>query len=215
MVLRNGGVSARAIGGRTTYSMAAATPASRRIPISQLRPGDQIMFGDARGPRSPNNVIGHTAISLGGDWFVQSSSQGVTIEQLTGSYRTDFAFARRFSVVGYHRPAWRPPPPTPPPAQLSSALELVQSPGAAPVIAVAWTGPADPSLQTQLVAVPADDSAPTTLATRQPTSGSASVAVPAALVGQAFQLDLVTLRDGQELGRSSAPIAPPTPPAAP
>ncbi len=206
-----GGLTSRQLGGRTTYSMAAATPASRRLTPSQLRPGDQILFGDARGARSPVSAIDHTALSLGGSWFIQSSTQGVTIEQLSGSYLTDFAFGRRLPVRGWRPPSWTPPPATPAPAQLSAAtLVPATTPGAPQGIHVAWSGSAAPRVSAALLAAPITDAAwaPLTLAAHLPATADTTIPVPPQLTGQPFDVQLLTLRDGQTLGESSAPVTP-------
>jgi cell wall-associated NlpC family hydrolase len=207
-----GGLTSRQLGGRTTYSMAAATPPSRRLTPAQLRPGDQILFGDARGPRSPVSAIDHTALSLGGSWFIQSSTQGVTIEQLSGSYLADFAFARRLPVRGWQPRPWTPPPPRPAPAQLSTAsFVAAAAPGGPLGIHVAWTGTSAPRVSTTLLAAPITGAAwaPVTLAAHLPVGADTTIPIPPELGGQAFDVELVTLRDGQTLGESTAPVAPP------
>ena len=95
LVLEPGLLTEKQLGGRTTYQMAKATPAAEKLTIDQLQAGDIVMFGDARGAASPPGVVGHVGISLGGEWFVQSSGQGVTIERLSGWYATRFAWGRR------------------------------------------------------------------------------------------------------------------------
>jgi cell wall-associated NlpC family hydrolase len=95
LVLEPGLLTEKQLGGRTTYQMAKATPAAERLPIDQLQAGDVVLFGDGRGPASPPSAVGHVGISLGGEWFVHSSGQGVTIDRLTGWYATRFAWGRR------------------------------------------------------------------------------------------------------------------------
>jgi len=80
--------------GRTTFTMSVEVPASKRIGFAALQPGDVIFFG-AAGPRSKWWQITHTAIYLGDNWFIQSSSNGVDVVPLEGWYRTQFAWARR------------------------------------------------------------------------------------------------------------------------
>jgi cell wall-associated NlpC family hydrolase len=85
---------ASVIRGRTTYVMSVEVPQSERISFPNLQPGDVLFFGD-HGPRSSSAEIYHTAIYLGNTWFIQSSSYGVALAQLTGYYRQKFAWARR------------------------------------------------------------------------------------------------------------------------
>ena len=85
---------ASVIRGRTTYVMSVEVPKSERIGFPSLQPGDVLFFGD-HGPRSSSAEIYHTAIYLGNSWFVQSSSYGVALAQLTGYYKQKFAWARR------------------------------------------------------------------------------------------------------------------------
>jgi cell wall-associated NlpC family hydrolase len=95
LVLEPGLLTEKQLGGRTTYQMARATPAAERLTIDALQPGDIVMFGDARGPASPPGAVGHVGLSLGGEWFVHSSGQGVTIDRLAGWYGSRFAWGRR------------------------------------------------------------------------------------------------------------------------
>jgi cell wall-associated NlpC family hydrolase len=227
-VMVPGGLTPKQIGGRTTMQMAAATPAAKRLTIDQLRAGDQILFGDGRGPATPNGAIGHTAISLGGDWFVHSSSQGVTIEQLAGWYRKAFAFARRLVPGASSRgsttaPPTAPPtttPATPPPstpatpsepgqsAQLGST-SLAPSPTGDEELTVDWTGPTDVGLSATLQAVPIDrpTATPTILAWGLAASGgSAIVTVPPALLGHVVRLSLVTMHGSTQVGTPSTQL---------
>jgi cell wall-associated NlpC family hydrolase len=80
--------------GRTTYAMSGEVPAALRIPIADLQSGDVVFFG-TRGPQSKPTEVGHMGIYVGGGWFVHSSGHGVTLDQMTGWYRTRFAWARR------------------------------------------------------------------------------------------------------------------------
>ncbi len=79
--------------GRTTYAMSGEVPAAKRVPFAKLQPGDVVFFGN--GPRSKPAQIGHMGIYVGNGWFVHSSGYGVAIAQLTGWYRSAFAWARR------------------------------------------------------------------------------------------------------------------------
>jgi cell wall-associated NlpC family hydrolase len=90
----NEGDLASVIEGRTTYQMSVEVPKSKRIKFSKLQPADVIFFG-AGGPKSSGNEIIHTGIYVGDGWFVHSSGEGVALAQLTGWYRTEFAWGRR------------------------------------------------------------------------------------------------------------------------
>jgi cell wall-associated NlpC family hydrolase len=79
--------------GRTTYQMSVEVPRSQRIKFAKLQPADVIFFG-AKGPHSTGNQIIHTGIYVGDGWFIHSSGQGVALAQLTGWYRTEFAWGR-------------------------------------------------------------------------------------------------------------------------
>ena len=84
---------AETLQGRTTYAMSGEVPAAKRIPYPKLQPGDVVFFG--RGPSSKPAQIGHMGIYVGNGWFVHSSGYGVALAQLTGWYRTAFAWGRR------------------------------------------------------------------------------------------------------------------------
>jgi peptidoglycan endopeptidase LytE len=81
------------IAGRSTEAMSGEMPAAARIPLTAIRPADILFFGT--GPGSKPKDVGHAGIYLGGGWFVHASSQGVSLAQLDGGYRTTFAWARR------------------------------------------------------------------------------------------------------------------------
>ena len=85
---------ASVIRGRTTYDMSVEVPASKRIPFAKLEPADVIFFGSG-GPHSSGSEVIHTGIYIGDGWFIHSSGQGVALAQLTGWYRTEFAWGRR------------------------------------------------------------------------------------------------------------------------
>jgi cell wall-associated NlpC family hydrolase len=74
--------------------MSGEVPAGKRIAFAKLQPADVIFFGD-RGPRSRPAQVGHMGIYLGNGWFVHSSGYGVALAQLSGWYRSEFAWGRR------------------------------------------------------------------------------------------------------------------------
>ena len=90
----NEGNLASVIQGRTTYSMSVEVPKSARVPFAKLEPADVIFFG-SNGPQSSGGQIIHTGIYVGNGWFIHSSGQGVALAQLSGWYRTEFAWGRR------------------------------------------------------------------------------------------------------------------------
>ena len=87
------GTLATTLQGRTTYAMSGEVPASKRIPFAKLQPADVIFFGNC--PKSKPAQIGHMGIYVGNGWFVHSSGYGVALAQLTGWYRSSFAWGRR------------------------------------------------------------------------------------------------------------------------
>jgi cell wall-associated NlpC family hydrolase len=89
----------REIRGRTAAQMAGEIPRSRRLRMSQLRPGDVLFFGSAHfnSTASEQNVI-HTGIYMGNNWVINSSGQGVYVLPLRGSWLgASFAWGRRVS----------------------------------------------------------------------------------------------------------------------
>ncbi len=90
----NEGNLASVIEGRTTYTMSVEVPRSKRISFAKLQPADVIFFG-AHGSHSSGSEIIHTGIYVGNGWFIHSSDEGVALAQLTGWYRTEFAWGRR------------------------------------------------------------------------------------------------------------------------
>ncbi len=80
--------------GRTTYEMSGEVPPAKRIGFGGLAPGDVVFFG-ARGLRSKPAEVDHMGIYLGNGWFIHCSGYGVALAQLSGWYRTRFAWARR------------------------------------------------------------------------------------------------------------------------
>ena len=89
-----GGALQFVIRGRTTYEMSGEVPRTARIGRLHLAPADVLFFGDA-GPRSTPAQVGHTGIYLGNGWFINSSSQGVTLVPFADWYVSQFAWARR------------------------------------------------------------------------------------------------------------------------
>lgn len=88
--------------GRTSYAMSGEVAPQTRIPRADVQPGDVVFFGSA-GPRSKPSQIGHMGIYVGGGWFVHSSSNGTTLQPLTGWYERTFAWARRpLAEAGVH-----------------------------------------------------------------------------------------------------------------
>jgi cell wall-associated NlpC family hydrolase len=90
----NEGTLASTIVGRTTYTMSVEVPNSERIPFKKLQPADVIFFG-TKGTHSKGSQVFHTAIYVGNGWFIQSSDEGVALAQLTGWYKSRFAWGRR------------------------------------------------------------------------------------------------------------------------
>jgi cell wall-associated NlpC family hydrolase len=90
----NEGTLASTLQGRTTYSMSGEVPPAKRIPFAKLQPADVVFFG-AHGSKSKPAEVDHMGIYLGNGWFIHSSGYGVAVAQLTGWYRTKFAWARR------------------------------------------------------------------------------------------------------------------------
>jgi cell wall-associated NlpC family hydrolase len=87
----------REIGGRTAAQMAGEIPRSRRLRMKQLQAGDILFFGSAHfnSAATEANVI-HTGIYMGDNWVINSSSQGVYVLPLKGSWLGDsFAWGRR------------------------------------------------------------------------------------------------------------------------
>jgi cell wall-associated NlpC family hydrolase len=82
------------IRGRTTYVMSGEVGRAKRIAMDSLEPGDVLFFG-SKGTLSKPTDITHTAIYLGGGWFIQSSGNGVDVVPLEGWYAERFAWARR------------------------------------------------------------------------------------------------------------------------
>jgi cell wall-associated NlpC family hydrolase len=86
----------RRIRGRTAAQQGGEIPRSQRVPISRLKPGDLLFFGSAHftSTATEGNVT-HEGIYLGDNWVIHSSSQGVYVLPLRGSWLGDeFAWGR-------------------------------------------------------------------------------------------------------------------------
>jgi len=88
------GTLASTILGRTTYAMSVEVPRAKRVGFKKLQPADVIFFG-SKGTASKGPQVFHTGIYVGNGWFIQSSSAGVALAQLTGWYKKKFAWGRR------------------------------------------------------------------------------------------------------------------------
>jgi cell wall-associated NlpC family hydrolase len=87
----------QAIRGRTAAEQAGEIPASQRLRIDQLAPGDLLFFGSAHftSKATERNIV-HEGIYLGDNWVIHSSGQGVYVLPLTGSWLgSSFAWGRR------------------------------------------------------------------------------------------------------------------------
>jgi cell wall-associated NlpC family hydrolase len=80
--------------GRTTFEMSGEVPHRELLPAAKLQPADVMFFG-AHGRASKPSEVDHTALYLGNGWFIQSSSEGVTLLPFDGWYTRSFAWARR------------------------------------------------------------------------------------------------------------------------
>jgi cell wall-associated NlpC family hydrolase len=92
-----------AIRGRTAAEQAGEITRSQRLRISQLAPGDLLFFGSAHftSKATESNIV-HEGIYLGDNWVIHSSSQGVYVLPLNGSWLgSSFAWGRR--VIGQPR----------------------------------------------------------------------------------------------------------------
>jgi cell wall-associated NlpC family hydrolase len=87
----------RAIRGRTAAQQAGEIPTRQRLRISQLRPGDLLFFGSAKfNSTATEGNVTHEGIYLGDNWVINSSSQGVYVLPLKGSWLGDsFTWGRR------------------------------------------------------------------------------------------------------------------------
>jgi hypothetical protein len=78
------------LGGRTTHDWARAHRKDR-LSRAELEAGDVLLFG-RRGRRSRPAQVDHTALYLGNGWFIDSASQGVSLDRIDAGY-----YARRFA----------------------------------------------------------------------------------------------------------------------
>jgi cell wall-associated NlpC family hydrolase len=212
LVLVPGGLTPAQIGGRTTFEMAAATPPAKRLALSQLEPGDQVMFGERRGPATPNAAIGHTGLYLGGGWFIHAAGEGVTIDQLSGWYQQAFAFGRRFAAPP---PAatGQPPVQEPAPAVVAALTGATLSrTGGRVRLTVTWSALLDPAAAVSLTATPVGGArgAPLALAPHVAAAvGHVAVPLPRKLRGRRVRLLLTTARAGHVIGSATRVVAVP------
>jgi NlpC/P60 family len=90
----------RGIHGRTAAQQAGEIPRRARVASGRLLPGDLLFFGSAHftSTATESDVI-HEGIYLGDNWVIHSSSQGVYVLPLRGSWLGDeFAWGR--TVIG-------------------------------------------------------------------------------------------------------------------
>ncbi len=83
--------------GRTAAEQAGEIPASQRLRVSQFEPGDLLFFGTAHftSKATEGNIV-HEGIYMGDNWVIHSSSQGVYVLPLKGSWLgSSFAWGRR------------------------------------------------------------------------------------------------------------------------
>jgi cell wall-associated NlpC family hydrolase len=81
--------------GRTASQMAGEVPGAARVKRPRaLQPGDLIFFSE-RGRKARPTDVSHMGIYAGGGWFVHASTQGTTMQTLTGWYAERFAWGRR------------------------------------------------------------------------------------------------------------------------
>jgi cell wall-associated NlpC family hydrolase len=85
------------IRGRTAAQMAGEFASSQRIAAGALKPADVLFFGSAgfAGKATESSII-HAGLYLGDNWVIHSSSEGVYVLPLKGSWLGDsFAWGRR------------------------------------------------------------------------------------------------------------------------
>ena len=87
--------AAKALGGRTTYEMAATTARKNRLKPAQIEPADVLLFGPG-GVRAQSGSVDHTGMAISSELFIQSSGQGIALARWdTGYYRDGLAFGKR------------------------------------------------------------------------------------------------------------------------
>jgi cell wall-associated NlpC family hydrolase len=93
----SGNPAGNSILGRTAAQQAGEIPKSKRLHMSQVRPGDLVFFGSAKfhSKATEANVI-HEGIALSSDFVIHSSDQGVYVLPLYEGWLHDqFTWARR------------------------------------------------------------------------------------------------------------------------
>ena len=86
---------AKALGGRTTFEMAAKTPAEQRLTAELIGPTDVLLFGTG-GVNAASSSVGHTGMAISSQLFIQSSGQGIALARWdTGYYKDRLAFGKR------------------------------------------------------------------------------------------------------------------------
>jgi cell wall-associated NlpC family hydrolase len=90
----------RQIRGRTAAQQAGEIPRRARVSLGRLRPGDLLFFGSAHFTSTATEAsVIHEGIYLGDNWVIHSSSQGVYVLPLRGSWLgNEFAWGR--TVIG-------------------------------------------------------------------------------------------------------------------
>jgi cell wall-associated NlpC family hydrolase len=89
-----GAALAATLKGRSAAAMAGEVAPAKRIAFEHLRPADLVFFG-LSGPRSKPGQVDHMGIALGNGWMIHSSRHGVALVELSGWYRSRFAWGRR------------------------------------------------------------------------------------------------------------------------
>ena len=86
---------AKALGGRTTYEMAAKTPLEQRLTADKILPADVLLFGTG-GVNAASGSVGHTGMAISSQLFIQSSGQGIALARWDkGYYKDRLAFGKR------------------------------------------------------------------------------------------------------------------------
>ena len=86
---------------RTTQQMAQALTIPERIPVSQLGPGDVLMWSSpSAGVESAWQDVYHVGIDLGNGWEISAGSQGVQVAPLADETPANLAFGWRLLPAG-------------------------------------------------------------------------------------------------------------------